>query len=119
MEWLPQIGRISCFAESDKTRIPVEDPSTPSGYRWTEIDSLATIRRLERESEQSEKNGDGGRRMVWRDFSNDRSNADVHSLCPDPSRPIPKTFANGTPVKGRRGAAVVADHGSLEDEGSG
>ena len=83
--------------------------------RVVEINSLQTIRRLERESEQAARNGEG-RPMVWRDFSQDRSNTDVHTLGKDPSLTPAKTFLNGQPVIGRRGAAVIADHGTgVED----
>ncbi len=122
MSWIPQ-ARFSCFSDSDnrdgrgataKVTIPVEDPSSPTGFREATIGSLADIRRLERESEQAERDG-VGRRMIWRDYNQDASNRDVHTIAPDPSVPCPKTFANGTPVKVRRGDPVVADHGEQQD----
>lgn len=114
MIWLPQVGRISCFAESEKTTIPVEDPSSPTGFRDVTIGSLADIRRLERESEQAERDG-VGRRMIWRDFSQNRSNTDVHTIMADPALTPSKTYTNGTPVTFRRGEPVIADHGTIED----
>lgn len=118
MEWIPQ-ARFSLFSDSDmdhgpgstaKVTIPVEDPSAPGGFRQETIGSLADIRRLEKESEQAERNGTG-RRMIWRDYNQDHSNRDVHTIAPDPSIKAPKHFANGMPVKVRRGDPVVADHG--------
>jgi hypothetical protein len=54
------------------------------GYRTEHIDSLAKLRKVERESEQRYRNGEG-RPMAWRAYSQDRSNRDVHSLMADPS----------------------------------
>lgn len=121
LEPLPAI-RISLFSDADshggrtdfaKFTLPVEDPGAPGGFREETIGSLADIRRLERESEQREANGEG-RRMVWRDYSQDGSNRDRHTLGADPSRRPSKTFLNGTPVQIRRGDPVIADHGTIE-----
>ena len=121
MEWIPQ-ARFSLFSDSDaqgkrsmaKFTIPVEDPSAPGGFRQETVCGISDIRRLERESEQAERNGTG-RRMIWRDYNQDRSNADVHTIAPDPSLKPPKHFSNGTPVKIRRGDPVVADHGEQHE----
>lgn len=118
MVWVPDMPGVSAYADSDaqgpnafsKFTIPVEDPGSPTGFRDETIGSLADIRRLERESEQRERDG-LGRRMIWRDFSQDRSNRDVHTMGPDPSLRPAKHYSNGTPVKVRRGDPVVADHG--------
>lgn len=117
MDWIPQ-ARFSVFSDAgrqagdsfDKFTIPVEDPGSPTGFRQETIGSLADIRRLERESEQRERNGEG-RAMIWRDYAQDPSNRDQHTIAEDPSLTPSKTFANGTPVKIRRGDPVVADHG--------
>lgn len=122
-EPIPAIGSMSIFSDAVSRSSPhdrakstavVEDPASPSGYRTVTVDSLATIRKLERESEQRERNGEG-RRMVWRDFSQDASNRDRHTLGQDPSLKPPKTFSNGQPVVARKGTPVMADHGTVED----
>lgn len=119
---VPGIGRMSIFSDGDSRNGPkdfskfttqIEDPASPSGYREVTIGSLADIRRLERESEQAERNGEG-RKMVWRDYAQDHSNADQHSFMADPSEKPSKTYTNGTPVKVRKGDPVTADHGTLE-----
>lgn len=51
------------------------------------IDSLSKLRQVERESEQRAANGEG-QRMVWRDYSQDRSNGDVHTLGESPATHI-------------------------------
>lgn len=121
MTWIPQ-ARFSGFSDSDatagrgsfaKTSIPVEDPGAPGGFRQETIGSLADIRRLERESEQRERNHEG-RRMVWRDYSQDGNNRDQHTLGADPSIPLSKTLSNGAPVTVRRGDRVTTAHGTLE-----
>lgn len=117
MDWIPN-ARFSLFSDAAteggssfaKFTLPVEDPGSPTGFREETVASLADIRRLERESEQRERNGEG-RRMVWRDYSQDASNRDRHTLGEDPSVKAPKFYANGTPVKVRRGDPVIADHG--------
>jgi hypothetical protein len=115
--------RISLFSDADprqgsrdftKFTTPVEDPSSPTGFRDATVSSLADIRRLERESEQAERNGEG-RRMVWRDYAQDASNKDQHTLGEDPSLKPDKHYTIGTPVRVRRGDPVTADHGTVED----
>lgn len=121
MDWIPA-AKFSLFSDSGregagafaKFTLPVEDPGSPTGFRDETIASLADIRRLERESEQRERNGEG-RRMVWRDYSQDHTNRDVHTLGPDPSIRPPKHYLNGTPVRLRRGAPVIADHGEQHE----
>ena len=115
------VPRLSLFSDSDprggshdftKFTTEVEDPSSPTGYRQATIGSLADIRRLERESEQRERNGEG-RKYVWRDYAQDRSNTDQHSFMADPSMKPSKAYLNQTPVTVRRGDPVTADHGTL------
>ena len=124
LEPVPAI-RLSLFSDGDSRSSPddftkfttqVEDPSASSGYRDVTVSSLGDIRRLERESEQAERNGEG-RKMVWRDYSQDHSNQHVHTLGADPSLKPSKTFTNGTPVITRKGDPVTASHGTLEDNG--
>jgi hypothetical protein len=121
MDWIPAI-RLSLFSDADarsrpsdfaKFTTPVEDPSSPTGFRDVTVSSLHDIRRLERDSEQAERNGEG-RRMVWRDYSQNPSNWDTHTLGEDPSLKPSKTFVNGQPVIARRGDPVIADHGTIE-----
>lgn len=121
MAWLPAMPGVSLFSDADthgkdsfaKFTLPVEDPGAPSGYRRTEVASLHDIRRLERESEARNRNGEG-QVLRWRDYSQDRSNWDVHTIAPDPSL-RPGRLSNGQRVSVRRGAAVAEDHGSVED----
>lgn len=115
MEPIVAIGRMSLFSEFEKFTLPIEDPASPTGFRDVQINTLSDIRRLERDSEQAERNGEG-RRMVWRDYSNDPSNKDKHTLGEDPSLTPPKHYANGTPVTFRNGAPVIADHGTIEGD---
>ncbi len=111
--------RLSLFSDGgheggqrdfQKFPLPVEDPGAPGGWRQETLGSLQDIRRIERESAQRERNGEGAR-LVWRDYSQDVSNRDQHTLGQDPSLRPAKTYLNGTPVRVRRGEAVVADHG--------
>ena len=56
------------------------------GHRIEHIDSLTKLRQVERESEQRHRNGEG-RPLVWRDYSQDASNKDVHTLGTIPEGP--------------------------------
>ena len=56
------------------------------GQRIEHIDSLTKLRQVERESEQRHRNGEG-RPLVWRDYSQDASNKDVHTLGTIPEGP--------------------------------
>lgn len=129
--WLACLGRLepipasrfSLFSDGDprggardftKFTTEVEDPSSPTGYRQATIGSLADIRRLEKESEQRERNGEG-RKYVWRSYSQNRSNEDQHSFMADPSMKPAKHYVNQTPVTVRRGDPVTADHGTLPE----
>lgn len=121
MDWLPA-ARFSGFSDAEsrggrsdftKFTLPVEDPGSPTGYRDVTIGSLSDIRRLERESEQRERNGEG-RRMVWRDYSQDASNAHTHTLMADPSVPLPRKTQQGARITARRGAPIVAEHGPAD-----
>lgn len=122
LDWLP-FARFSAFTDAEggtgthcfeKCTTTIDDPGAPGGYREETIGSLADIRRLERESEQRARNGEG-RRLVWRDYSQDRTNRDQHSFMADPTLTPSKTYLNGTPVRIRRGDPVIADHGTVED----
>lgn len=100
-------AHFSCFSDSErgsfaKTTIPVEDPSSPTGFRDVTIGSLADIRRLEKSSEEAERNGEG-RRMIWRSYSQDESNKDKHTIADDPSLTPSKVTQQGAPVSVGRG----------------
>ncbi len=122
LEPIPAL-RLSLFSDADPKSSPhdfaksthqIEDPASPTGYRTVTVSSLHDIRTLERESEQRERNGEG-RRMVFRDYSQDHSNQFLHTLGSDPSLKPAKTFTNGQPVRLRKGDAVTADHGTIEE----
>lgn len=72
-QWIPKIGRMDALE-------PFQEFSTFDGQnRPVVIDSLHKLRQVERESEQMARNGDG-QPMVWRQYSQDRSNRDVNTL---------------------------------------
>jgi hypothetical protein len=74
--WLPQVGRMDAYE-------PMQEFTTRDGQnREVVVDSLKKLRDIERESEQQYRNGEG-QPLVWRHYSNDRSNRDRHSLHPD------------------------------------
>lgn len=76
-EWIPQIGRMDAYE-------PFHEFTVRDGRNQeVVVDSLAKLRKIERESETAERNGEG-QRMVWRKYSQDRSNVHVHTLGKDP-----------------------------------
>lgn len=93
MEWLPPHVRMDAYE-------PFQEFTVHHGGRPVLVDSLSKLRAVERESEVMARNGEG-QPLVWRAYSQDRSNNDVHTLAthgvdqpvggwdgikPDPSR---------------------------------
>jgi hypothetical protein len=73
--WIPQVGRMDAYE-------PFQAFTARDGQnREVTVDSLSKLRKIERESEQQYQNGEG-QPLVWRSYSNDRSNRDVHALHP-------------------------------------
>lgn len=102
--WIPQVGRMDAYE-------PFQEFVTRDGQnREVVVDSLSKLRKIERESEQAYRNGEG-QPLVWRRYSNDNSNRDVHALhptwtggeAPDPA------FVRKHASELRRGTAEVAD----------
>ena len=88
-----------------------------SGGRRFKVDSLHAMRKIERETEQLSRNGEG-QPLVWRDYSQTRSNFDQHTLAKNPLRSMDtqEGFRGGVtdlPVGGdvKRGPEVVKRHG--------
>lgn len=77
MTVIPPRVTIDALEPMQEFAVTVEDGK--GGWKVETIDSLTKLRKVEAESEQRHRNGEG-RPMCWRDYSNDRSNADVHTL---------------------------------------
>lgn len=86
MDWIPQVGRMDAYEPF--TEFTVKDGR---GHDVL-VDSLAKLRKVERESETHERNGEG-QRMVWRKYSQDPSNVHVHTLGQDPQQAPTKESA--------------------------
>lgn len=73
--WIPQVGRMDAYE-------PFQEFEARDGQNTlVTVDSLAKLRQIERDSEQQYRNGEG-QPLVWRRYSNDASNQDVHALHP-------------------------------------
>lgn len=70
MEWIPKVGRMSAGNGPTFRKFDVLGPDNKTIHT---IDSISALRKLEAESEQRARDGTG-QIMVWRDFSNDRTN---------------------------------------------
>jgi hypothetical protein len=103
MAWIPAVGRMDAYE-------PFQEFEARDGQNQPVlVDSLAKLRKIERESEQQYRDGEG-QPLVWRRYSNDPSNHDVHTLHPSwtgGARPDP-AFVKKHAATIRR-AADVAD----------
>ena len=81
------------------------------------VESLSALRQIERESEQRHRNGEGAP-LVWRDYSNDRSNFDRHTLAANVNQPMdgiaggPGVKVDPSVFKVRKGSDVTKTHGT-------
>jgi hypothetical protein len=75
--WIPQVGRMDAACGPGFQAFETYDTHNNAIV----IDSLKKLRDVERESEVAARNGEG-QPLVWRRYSNDDSNRDVHTLAP-------------------------------------
>ena len=106
--WIPQVGRMDAYE-------PFQEFEARDGRNEpVVIDSLHKLRQVERESEQAYRNEEG-QPLIWRRYSNDRSNRDVHALHPKwyggeaPSREAVKKFAPD--IRRQMAESEVPDYG--------
>lgn len=115
LEWIPQIGRMD-FGPSGGTgfkSFSIQDRDERGRVITREIDSLHALRKVERESEQRARNGEG-QPLVWRDYAQERSNRDRHTLAKDPADPHGAQAAiNPRKFTPRKGREVVQVHGTV------
>lgn len=78
MDWIPQVGRMDAYEPS------LEFDTFDGRNQPVHIDSLKKLRQVERESEIHARNGEG-QPMVWRKYSQDRSNVHVSTLGESPT----------------------------------
>jgi hypothetical protein len=119
MEWIPAIGRMD-FAPSGGAgfkAFTIEEDIRGRTETIT-IDSYAKLRQVERESEQRSRNGEG-RPLVWRDYAQDKSNGDVHTLSTNLADPhnvqpaLARAKAQRNKITTAKGEAVTKVHGTL------
>ena len=97
LEWVPQIGRMDALE-------PFQEFTTYVGEKPVVVDSLRKLRQIERDTEQMARNGEG-QQMIWRDYSQDRSNSDAHTLARRMDRPLDWDGAEPDPSKFHTGTA--------------
>ncbi len=122
MTWIPAIGAMDAGSGASFKSFEVTE-DVRGALVTHRVDSLHDLRRIERDHEQLARNGEG-RPLVWRDYSNSKTNGDVHTLSANLGDPHgvrtgiaahkAKQHAAGTPVA-RRGAAVTAAHGTVPE----
>jgi hypothetical protein len=79
-----------------------------SGGRTYTVDSLHAMRKIERETERLAADR-AGQPLVWRDYSQDKSNFDQHTLVKHMDRPV-GGYADGTTgVDGKKFRKIVSD----------
>lgn len=138
MHWIPQVGRMDAYE-------PFQEYLVHDGTgKEVLVESMSQMRKIERESEQQAKNGEG-QQMAWRAYSNDVSNTHEHLFTKDTSRamdhdlvvehdaehgfmgrPVRETegetvpfntegkTARGVPMSKRVGAPVTKAHGTAD-----
>ena len=112
MVWAPQPGSYAIDAREPFHKFEVE-----CGGSMRRVESLHDMRKIERESEVRSRNGEG-QPMVWRDWSQDQSNFDKHTLAKQIDRPVTgyadgTTGVDGSKFQKRVGEAVTRDHGTV------
>lgn len=107
MEWRPQVGRMDAMSIGTAFETPIRQPD--GTVKIVRVDSLSTIRRLERESEQRYANGEGAP-LRWRDYSHDRGRMYENSFGADPAQIAHEE------TKGARARFSVVRHGETEPD---
>lgn len=115
LDWIPQVGAMDAKEPFHQFEVDV------AGQR-RHVGSLHDIRKIEREAEQRSRNGEG-QPLVWRDYSQNRSNFDSHTLAKNPLRSmdtqdgfrggVTDLPSGGGPVGIARGADVAKRHGEV------
>lgn len=88
MDWVPAIGRMDAGSGPGFKDFDCYDGRNQPVH----VSSLAQLRAIEKESEQLHRNGEG-QQMVWRDYSNDRSQTHKHTLMENPETPVAEVRA--------------------------
>lgn len=96
MDWLPAAPAV----DLQMTPITLHRRQRDGSYREETVSSVAEMRRIERESEQAARNGEG-EAIRFRMWSQDRSNGEVNAFGPAPFE-TPSAAAKAK--FGRRGA---------------
>ncbi len=79
MHWIPQVGRMDAYE-------PFQEYEVYNGRgQKVLVESMAQMRKIERESEQQARNGEG-QQMAWRAYSNDVSQTHDHLFTTDTNR---------------------------------
>ena len=94
MAWVPQIGKMDLLSENAKF-IQYDGQNNP-----VTVDSFAAMRKMEAESDQQARNGEG-QPIRFRALHQDQSNMDRNTFGPDPSE---RPSAEGKSKFGFRGA---------------
>lgn len=76
--WLPAVARMDASSGPGFRAFVTRDGQNNEVL----VDSLKKLRDVERDSEHMYRNGEG-QPLLWRHYSNDRSNRDVHALHPN------------------------------------
>lgn len=102
MEWLPQIGRMDVQGGGGFTGFDTYVRGRDGQEKLVHVASLNDLRRIERETEQAYRNGEG-QPMRWRDYAQDHSNRDVNTFGPDPGQQVRAELAAAQAnIRGRK-----------------
>lgn len=111
--WIPQVGRMDAGGGSTFTPFTFQELQRDGTHRERTVDSVHTLRMIERDSEQHARNGEG-ERVAFRAWSQEDSNREVNCFGPDPSVAArAELAATKEKLASRRGSVVTAEHGEV------
>ena len=115
LDWIPQIGRMDCASGPSFKAFQMQQRQPDGSYREITLSSVADLRRVERESEQAHRNGEG-EAIRFRAWSQDRGN-DANSFGEAPDAQVRRELAAAqSEGRGRRRQRLAVIRGRQAEE---
>lgn len=115
MDWIPQVGRMDASSGPGFKAFTMQQRQPDGSYREITLASVADLRRVERESEQAHRNGEG-EAVRFRAWSQDRGN-DTNSFGEAPDAQVRRELAAAqSEGRGRRRQRLDVIRGRRAEE---
>lgn len=113
MSWVPQVSRMDAGSGPSFTAFDQEILQPDGTHKRVHISSLHQLRQVETDSMTRARNGEG-QPLCWRDYSQNRSNQQVHTLMPTtPAEQAQQDLARDRAALPRhRGSFSITKHGA-------